>query len=98
MFLGMGGQEYEGYLREEMAELNALHPQRFQYLLAAGTSHTGTFGDITVFGGLIPDSLDADFIQLAGLVDASVGDVDLGTWLDWMLMEDDRWVSYAAAP
>ena len=79
MFLGLSGPEYEAFLREEMSELNELHPERFQYLLASGVSHTGTFGDITVFGGLIPDSLDSGFIDLAGLEDAAVGDVKLGS-------------------
>jgi hypothetical protein len=98
MFLGLSGPEYEAFLREEMSELNELHPERFQYLLASGVSHTGTFGDITVFGGLIPDSLDSDFIDLAGLEDAAVGDVKLGEWLGWMLTGDERWTSYAAEP
>ncbi len=98
MFLGMGGEEFEMYLREEMTELHEAHPERFQYLLASGSSHTGTFGDITVFGGLLPDSIDSSLIDLAGLSDATVGDVTLGDWLHWMQSDDERWISYAADP
>ena len=98
MFLGLSGQQYEEYLRQEMEELRAQHPQRFQYMLAEGTSHTGTFGDITVFGGLIPDSLDSSLIDLAGLQDARVGDVTLGQWLQWMVSDDEQWTTYRDDP
>jgi len=39
-FIGIGGEAFEAALRAEMADLQAAHPDRFRYLIAAGNDHT----------------------------------------------------------
>ena len=40
VFVGIGGEAFEEALIEEMAELEAAHPERFRSLIADGNSHT----------------------------------------------------------
>lgn len=39
-FIGIGGEAFEAALREEMPEIEAAHPDRFRFLIAAGNDHT----------------------------------------------------------
>jgi len=39
-FIGIGGDAFEAALRSEMAELEAAYPDRFRFLIAAGSDHT----------------------------------------------------------
>ena len=39
-FIGIGGEAFEAALRAEMADLQAAHPDRFRYIIAAGNEHT----------------------------------------------------------
>ena len=95
MYLQAAPDDFADWLEQELGAVHAAHPERAQYFLADGLTHTTLLGDPSGFMSENSQYYELISSMLGGIDSTEVSGVTISAWIEAMLAEDGSWQSVA---